>query len=302
MSAAKASSAPHGGSAGGRSTPKPSNMNKYQPRSFNQRSPLKQFRLGAIAGAASLLLGLSPIAAQDAVMEEPEAPVVTGTLSLTGNTHFISYGQDIWGAGTSWDAPIFNPSIELSYDLGGGFSAILGTWWDLNNNAPSNIGNVIQEVDAWIGLGYGAGDWSFTLLYQEWMYASQSERIVDFIVGYDHWLNPSLTLHARVDHDIGPDFSNGLATVLGIAPGTEAGPVSFSFPVNVAFDTDEFHGGDAGFSFASVGAGASVPLTFLRGAWTLDAGVTFYHTNDDVIPSNPDEDFLTGSLGVTLAF
>jgi hypothetical protein len=37
------------------------------------------------------------------------------------------------------------------------------------------------------------------------------------VVNYGHWLNPSLTLHGRVDHDIGPDFDNGLATALGIA-------------------------------------------------------------------------------------
>jgi hypothetical protein len=257
-------------------------------------------------GALSLvaLAGLVQAASGSDIHGAP-TPFVTGTLDLSGNTHFVSYGQDIWGTGNDWsrNSPIFNPSIELNLDLGKGWSGILGTWWDVNRNAPSDIGNAIQEVDVWAGLGYGVGDFSFTLLYQEWLYAGQSERIVDFVVGYDHWLNPSLTLHGRVDHNIGPDFKNGLTTVLGIAPGKDFGKVSVSLPLNVAFDTDGMHGGDAGFSFFSAGIDASVPLTFVpKGDWSLNGGFAFYYTNDDVIVGNPDDAFVTARLGVSLAF
>jgi hypothetical protein len=256
--------------------------------------------------AASLLAlaGLVHAAAGSDLQEAP-TPFVSGTLDLSGNTHFVSYGQDIWGTGNDWghNSPIFNPSIELTLDLGKGWSGMLGTWWDVNRNAPSDIGNAIQEVDVWAGVGYGVGDFSFTLLYQEWLYAGQSERIVDFVIGYDHWLNPSLTLHGRVDHDIGPDFKNGLTTVLGVAPGKDFGPVSVSLPLNVAFDTDGMHGGDAGFSFASAGIDASVPLTFVtKGNWSLNGGIAVYHTDDDVIVGNPDDTFVTARLGVSLGF
>jgi hypothetical protein len=257
--------------------------------------------IAGLAGMATHAIG----AEVEAEVEETEAPFVSGTLILSGNTHFVSYGQDIWGTGNDWghNSPVFNPSIELNFDLGKGWSGILGTWWDVNNNADSSIGNAVQEVDVWAGVAYGVEKWSFKLLYQDWMYASQSERIVDFIVGYEHWLNPSLTLHARVDNDIGPDFENGLATVLGVAPGTDVGPVTLTFPLKVAFDTDGFHGGDAGFSFFSAGIDAGVPLTFIpEGDWRFNAGLVFYYTNDDVIPTNPDEAFITANLGVTLAF
>ena len=40
----------------------------------------------------------------------------------------------------------------------------------------------------------------------------------------------------------------------------------------------------------------------MPGNWTLNGGVTGYHTSDDVIPNNPDEAFVTGKLGLTLAF
>ena len=231
----------------------------------------------------------------------PEPPVVTGSLNLNYNTHFVSYGQDIWGAGTDFgDRGTFNPSIELNFDLGGGWKAILGTWWDVNSNADSSIGDAIQEVDVWAGVGYTTGPWSFTLLYQEWLYASQSERIIDFKIAYANFLNPSLLLHGRVDG--AEPFDTGLVTVLGIAPGTTLGSVTLSFPVQVAADTDNFHGGDAGFSFASAGITASVPVTFLPGKWALNASLIYYYTNDEVIPVNVDESFLTGSIGLGLTF
>jgi hypothetical protein len=223
----------------------------------------------------------------------PAAPVVTGSLNLNYNTHFISYGQDIWGAGTDFgDKGTFNPSFELNFDLGGGFKAILGTWWDVNSNADSNIGDAIQEIDAWAGLGYTTGPWSFTLLYQNWAYASQNEQIIDFKVAYaDGLINPSLMLHGRVAG--AEPFDTGLVTVLGIAPGTKAGPVTLSFPIQVAADTDGFHGGKGGFSFASAGISASVPVSFLPGNWALNAGLVYYYTEGSVFPTNVDDSFLT---------
>jgi len=262
--------------------------------------------------AAGPLMAASTCMADAPEVTQEEAPFVTGTLALNVDTHFVSYGADVWQAGTSWDDPLFHPMLELNLDLGKGFTGIVGTWWDVNSNASSSIADAVQEVDVWVGLGYGVGDWSFTALYQEWMYGSDSERIFDLKVGYAHFLNPSVTLHFRTDGGaaggtpIGGtplDYDTGLATVFGIAPGTSWKDVSFTFPVNVAFDSDGFHGGDSGFSFASVGASASVPLSFIpKGDWTFNVGLTYYLTNDDVIPANPDDSFLTGSAGVTLTF
>ena len=267
----------------------------------NTSNHLVKAAMAALMIAAPAAIAGTAPAGKDVVAPAPAAtPFVTGSLSLTVDTHFISYGQDVWGAGTAWDDPLFHPQLELVFDLGGGFSGILGTWWDVNDNAESSITNRVQEVDVWAGVAYATGDWKFTLLYQEWMYASQSERIVDFKVGYANFLNPNLTLHGRVDG--AEPFDTGLVTVLGIAPGTKLGPVSLSFPVNVAADTDGFHGGDAGFSYVSAGIGASLPLTFMKGNWTLNAGVTYYHTEDNVIVTNPESDFVTGSLGLALAF
>ena len=268
---------------------------------------MKQSKSSLIASLAVLVYSTAAVSAGSSTKEvtippaPPAPPVVTGTLNLNYNTHFTSYGFDIWRAGQDFgDRGTFNPSIQLNFDLGSGFRAILGTWWDVNSNADSNIGNAIQEVDVYGGFGYTTGPLTFTLLYQEWMYASQSERIVDFKIAYANFLNPSVTFHGRVDSEL--PFDNGLATVLGIAPRTSAGPVTLTFPFQVAAQTDNFHGGGSGFSFASGGITASVPVSFMPGKWSLNAGLVFYYTNDKVIPVNVDESFLTGSIGLGLAF
>ena len=238
---------------------------------------------------------------------EPEAvgSAVSGVISLDVNTHFISYGADIWGAGNDWADALFNPLVEISFALNDNLTLSFGTWWDVNDNASSNIGDSIQEIDVWAGLALTTGKLTTSLVYQEWLYADESERIVDLIFALDAPLSPSLTLHGRVDEGAsGGD--TGVVAVAGIEiPLIDSDHFSLGIPVNVAAATDGFHGGDGGFAYASAGLGASVPLSFISsdlGEWALNAGVTYYYTDSDVIPNNPDESFVTGSLGVSVSF
>ena len=124
------------------------------------------------------------------------------------------------------------------------------------------------------------------------------------ILAVDHSLSPSLTLHNRVDEGAsGGD--TGLVAVLGIEPGFSAGPVDLALPINVAAATDGFHGGDGGFAYASLGLSATLPLAVIDeklGAWNLHGGLTYYVTDDDVIPNNPDDSFLTASFGIGIDF
>ncbi|SKB02687.1 hypothetical protein SAMN02745166_03655 [Prosthecobacter debontii] len=264
---------------------------------------LRASRLAVLSAAALLAAGQlqagEPSAKAPAPVIEPEAPFVTGTLSLMVDTHFVSYGQDVWAAGQSWQDPLFHPSLELNFNLGSGFSFILGTWWDVNDNAASSIGDRIQEVDVWAGFGYAVGDWKFTLLYQAWMYGSSTEEIVDFKVAYSSFLNPYILLHGRTDRGAATTFGEGLVVQAGIAPGASLGPVSLSFPIALSYDTYDFHGGQAGFGFASAGVSASIPLTK---SITANIGATYYYTNDNVIVTNPDEGFVMGSAGITVTF
>ncbi len=228
----------------------------------------------------------------------PAEPFVTGNLTLTYDTHFISYGQDVWGAGNDWGDSLFHPSLELDFNLGGGWQAYLNTWFDVNDNASSSIGENVQEVDVNVGLYYTMNKWKFQLGYGAWMYGSQTEHIIDGKVTYNDGLwNPFLALHGRVGDDL--PFDTGLVAQVGIAPSKTFGKVTLSLPVVASFDTDNYHGGDSGFAYASVGLGASIPLC---NHVTLNLGVTGYFTNDEVIPVNVDENFVTGSAGITIAF
>ncbi|MEK0448023.1 MAG: hypothetical protein RL088_291 [Verrucomicrobiota bacterium] len=266
----------------------------------NQNTMLKTKNTILLA-AVSALISSQAFAGTPATPAAPAAKSrVSGTLSLTVDTHFISYGADVWGAGSSWKDPLFHPQLELSVQMSEQFKLIFGTWWDVNDNTTSSIGSSVQEVDLWAGFAYTSGPLTYTLLYQEWMYASDSERIVDFKVAYDTFLKPTLTLHGRVDGNGTQD--EGIVGVISGAYDFTAGPVNFSIPGAIAFATDNFHGGDAGFAYASLGLQSSIALKGAFEGTTLSAGVTYYHTEDSVIPGNPDSDFVTGNVGVSFSF
>jgi hypothetical protein len=247
----------------------------------------------ALAGTSS-----SGKAPAPPVVAAPETPFISGSLNLTMETHFMSFGQDVWAAGNSWEDPLFHPSLELNFNLGGGFTGILGTWWDVNDNATSSIGNSIQEIDIWTGFSYSVDKWKTTVLYHDWMYASDHEQALELKVAYsDGFLNPYVLFHGRFDAGVTPD--EGLVTVIGVGPTAALGPVSLSFPVQIAADTDNYHGGDAGISFVSAGVSASLPLSKQA---SISLGITYYHTFDDVIVTNPDDNIIVGSLGLGFTF
>ena len=257
--------------------------------------------IAAVMAPAALTAGTVSEKAPAPIAPVEEAPFVSGALSFVADTHFVSYGQDVWGGGDDflWEQVLFHPSLELNFNLGSGFSAIIGTWFDVNGEGPeAEIGQRVQEVDVWAGLAYSVGDWKFTALYQAWMYASDTEQIVDVKIAYTNFLNPYLLLHGRIDEGAS-GFDTGLVVQVGIAPAVPVGPVTISFPVTANYDTKGFHGGDAGFSYASGGINVNIPV---MKHVSVNVGATYYYTNDQVIPGNVDEAFVAGSAGITIAF
>jgi hypothetical protein len=238
----------------------------------------------------------------------PAEDVVSGVLKLDFNSHFVSYGADVWGDGASMSDMGFNPMLELAFALPAGFTTTLGTWWDVNSKGNSPIGGQMQEIDVWAGVAYTYEKFTVGVTFQDWIYADATEEILDVKFAYDCLLAPSLTIHNRLGAG-GSGGEEGTILVLGLGHNIEAGPVTISFPVNIAyFLQDDFHGGstDDGFGYASVGVGAALPLApyigDAVGDWTLNAGLTYYFTDEDVV-GNPDEnDFLTTSIGLSLAF
>jgi hypothetical protein len=272
---------------------------------------LKSALLASLLGTAASHAGDPPATTTAPAPAIEEEDNFSGTLNLDYNSHFISYGLDVWGDGNDLEGPTFNPSLELVWGLPADFSLILGTWWDVNGKVPSAIGGKLQEIDVWAGLGYKVGDLSITALYQNWIYGSANEQIVDLKFAYDCFLSPSLVIHNRVDEGASGG-SNGTVIVAGVSHSVEAGPVTFSFPLNVAFFADDdFHPGsvDSGLGYGSLGVNATLPLTFLgdsAGEWNLHGGFTYYLTDSDVVGNTragrPDNDFLTANIGIGCAF
>ncbi|MEY4484986.1 MAG: hypothetical protein RL693_2438 [Verrucomicrobiota bacterium] len=256
----------------------------------------------AIAAALSIGSAQAGTPAKAPVVVEPkETPFVTGNITLNYDTHFISYGQDVWGAGMDWGDSLFHPSIELDFAVAENLQFYVNVWADVNDLADSNIGKYVQEVDLNVGFYYTMDKFKFQLGYGAWMYADQTESVIDAKVSYSgfYGLNPFLAIHARPDIGDNIGLDTGLVGQLGIAPGTTLGPVALTFPVTVSFDTDGFHGGGSGFAYVSAGVAASIPVTKHI---SIGLAAIYYHTNDSVIATNPDSDFVTGTAGFTVAF
>ena len=163
-------------------------------------------------------------------------------------SHFVSYGQDVWAEGEPFTgSETFNPYAEVGMSLGQ-FDLAVGIWGDVNDNAASGLGNEIQEIDVYASLSTSIDKFSVGVVYQEWAFASQTEKIIDVNLGYDDsglWgdsdftISPSLTIHNRIDNGLG--LENGTVLVLGGEFGIDTGdsPVSLAVPVAIGFVLDE---------------------------------------------------------------
>ncbi|MGD1932917.1 MAG: hypothetical protein ACFB0Z_00150 [Candidatus Phaeomarinobacter sp.] len=243
------------------------------------------------------------------------ADKVSGNLGVSYNSHFISYGADVWAGGTeffgdrSTTFAFADVSIQATDDL----SVYTGVWADINDNTNSAIGGTLQEVDWFIGAAYSIDAVTVSATYQAWLYAGDVEEILDFGLSYDDsallgdWaMSPSVTWHIRTQGN--GTQAEGSVLVLGVSPGFDlTETVSVSIPAGIGiFLDDDFQGGtDGGYAYSYLGASVGVPLSFISddyGSWAMNFDLIGYTTDDDAIPGNPDETFLTGSVGLSMAF
>jgi hypothetical protein len=275
-------------------------------KKLTSRTALAITAAGVLAHTA--LAGTAVVdAKKEVIAVEPEQPAFSGWMSFDINSHFISYGADVWGAGTQWDKGVFNPSMELAWKTPiPNLSLLIGTWWDVNNNTVSSIGGMIQEIDVWFGANYTWNDLSATFLYQAWNYGGQTEQILDFTLKYNNnmFLNPAVTMHNRVDPGAaeGGGGQNGIFVVPNISYNIPVWKFTFTPSLAVGFATKHFHGGGGGYGYLALGINGSVPIPYLPGNWELHGGITYYNTNDYVIPSNVADNFVTGNIGIKLSF
>lgn len=274
--------------------------------------------LFAAAAAASALLA----AGQGTARAADEKPGTAYSLQVgqTFTSHFISYGVDVWGGGSTV-SPFSARSTAFSYgtltaNLTDEVSLYANVWTDLNNNVESAIGGPLQEIDVNLGgtVKLGTSGFSVSAQHGFWNYAGDIEKVVDVNVAYaDSFipnlaLNPSLNLHYRYDGNNGQ--RTGGAIVGGISPSITIpidgdNSIAVSFPMNIAIFSGGFQGGDGGYGYASGGVTATYRLGFIPkkfGLWDLSAGITFYHTPDYAIPNNPIETFFVTAVDLKMSF
>ncbi len=261
----------------------------------------------------------SPVDIQSSAPANMPGDKLFGSFGIDYASHFVSYGGDVWGGGDDFygsQATNF-AHVDLGAELPNGFAVTFGVWSDINNNADDTLGGNIQEIDIYGGVSYTYNALTLGVTYQQWYYASEVERILDLSAGYDDsglWgdsdfaLNPSFVTHIRVKGQPGQDegavFVGAVEPAFPLTDG-ENWPVTLSIPTSIGFLTDDFQGGDGGFGYASVGGTATIGLSAIPvgyGDWSVALNTTYYHTDKSAIPGNPENNFLTGTVSLAMAF
>ncbi len=250
----------------------------------------RSLALGAVAG--SLLLGSAQAANEN----------VSASVSLDFNSHFMSYGANVWGdRDIGQQSLLFQPSASLEFALGEGSAIYTGVWADINDRLDSS-GYTVEEVDFWLGYYFTIEKFTIDFTLQQWMYASEVEGIFDVTVSYDAMFSPYIKAHTRFEA-VGNQKRGTIFEVGGTLFETTVGTVSLSVPVATAFSFTEYHGGTDGYAYSLVGLNASLPLGIsdAYGAWDLHGGLTFYHT-DKGFTGNARSTYLTLNVGVGVSF
>jgi hypothetical protein len=213
-----------------------------------------------------------------------------------------------------------------------------GVWSSLHSEhttaSPDTTVPAWYEFDWYLGASADWGNFNTTLSYWEFISPNDSfatARNFELKVAYNDaemWADSSLTdfgirpygkIFVETAGKAGTGSDRGVYVELGVAPGWTVNgesdyPIALSFPIAVGLGFSDFYGDDTGddetYGFTSVGVAASVPLKFMSdyGAWTMTAGVYFYHFgpgvdwfNDATVGGDKEYD-IVGSLGFSVAF
>ncbi len=237
----------------------------------------------------------SVITAVGLVTAGPAQADLSAELSLDYNSHFISYGFDVWGDGDNPEGT-FNPSLSVEYKLNDALSFNAGFWLDVNDNGGGPFETV--ETDVWIGASYTSGITTASLTLQNWQYGGTSEGILDLGLSFDTFLSPSVTLHKRLDEGASGGF-NGTFLVVGAEHTFDFNDqFSLTIPVSIGFALDEFHTTESGYGFTSIGLSANYAINEMT---SLHAGVTYWDTDSEVI-GNAEDSFYSFNAGITFSF
>jgi hypothetical protein len=247
---------------------------------------------------------------------------ISADVGVSYNTHFISYGLDVWGGGNDFYGDKSTTFVygDLAIKATDALTFTLSLWSDINNNAQgsafgqSAIGGHIQEIDFGPGFTYSFGKVTAGAVYNAWSYGGDVEQSVDLSLAFDDTgllipgvaFGPKVVWHDRFSGNGSQQI--GSAVVLSVGPTFPLGEgFTIAIPAGVAFfTTDDFQGGTkSGYGFSYIGGSLGYGLAFvpeMYGKWSVNFDLIEYFTRKDAIPGNPEETFLTGSVGLKVAY
>ena len=244
---------------------------------------------------------------------DPSKFNIHGVAGLSWDSHLVSYGRDVWRGGdklTGDQNGLLHPWVQVGM-RSNQYQFFGGTWMDINDNSNSGVSGDIQEIDLWLGVNRKLGKFNFGLNLQRWNYGDEVEIVLDSSVTFNDAkvlfkslaLNPGLTLHSQLASDIFDEKNVLVARItLGFALIKQKDrPVWLSLPVALGFQQEGYKNNPSGHSYSSIGADLYIPLKTSskhRGNWSMNIALSWFDTDPELIPENPEESFLTGKLGI----
>jgi hypothetical protein len=282
------------------------------------------FLRSAIAGPEASPSQPMKTAALEAKVAEP---IWNGDLGINFVSAYIAFGilQENKGV-------IAEPYIDVYHTLfqGDGWisKVTLGIQLWSSIHSEETLANRGSSVAAWYEFDYYvplaitiAKRTTATFSYLEYDFpngAFTPQRGVQVNIAYDDSdLLGALALHPHAlvlynfDGVLGAGKSHAWYGEIGVTPGFTVAkkttyPITFTFPVLLGFGDAHFYPGDA-YGYFSATGNVGVPLAFLPksfGAWTANAGFTYYHLGNATaeINANRDHNAYVGQIGVGLTF
>jgi hypothetical protein len=283
----------------------------------NHRSVLAGIALAALGalGTSTALAGEPAKSLAKPIIEEELGLSVHGLIQLEFSDHYITpRGLNVENQGV-----VFQPLVLLFWNLysGEGFlkdiTLTTGVWNSIHSRRSGADPGRWNEIDPIGGLTFKLGQgWKFDAFITQ--FHSQTESYdtstnLDFKLTYNDScfgnfsINPYVEFFLEVEDKATVVFNSATSQeswyfVLGVDPTYkfQSIPLTVELPTFISFVDSDFYqrfdgsGGGSGAGVFSTYLKFSTPLSFVPkrfGAWTLYAGVQYYHLfNDGVLDGN----------------
>lgn len=267
---------------------------------------------GAIFSAAVLSVQAAgeTVQAEEVEMEKEDSPF-SFSVSLDYNSHFMSYGANVWGDETEdiGDEWLFQPSLSADYAINDTSGVYVGAWFDINGvegagpgEVGPDLGGDTKEMDLWIGYWFSIDKLTVDFTFQQWYYADETEGIFDITLSYDMMFSPYVKMHNRIE-PVGDQETGQMYEVGGTLYEGEYKGLAYGFNAGVGFSFDDYHvEGEDGYAYSFLGASASY-VVYSSDSLEIDVhgGLTYFDTEEDTT-GNAEDSYLTANFGVGFSF